>query len=430
MYKINQENSKINQEDFENHLKKLVIFPNRAKLMVAVSGGADSLCLALLLSEFAKKNNYELLATIVDHKLRAESTEEANFVAGLLAKHLINSVILTRSEIPIVTGIQHKARDDRYDLLKTYAYNNDYPYLFIAHHLDDQLETISIRKDRGENIVGDSGMSEKTVSKQVILLRPFLNYTKKNILNSIKEYTKVWVEDPSNQNTKYTRVKHRFKIQSLGKKEKNILIEEYYKNIAKRKKLERFLLDSLSKCIKINEIGLIKINLVLFNKYDENIKILILRKLIKFAEGKVYEVKIQKIRNFLLKLAKNISFKETLGNCLLKIKKDEITIFKNRVTSTQVKINEIWDNRYLFVKNSLVTNNQTITKIDKKTYLENIKNKEFKEYLTSKSIDGDLVWGLPWVIIDNKVENWSYKEYEYFRYKVKNSIFMNLFAEY
>ncbi len=426
MLKINQDFSKINQFDFENSVNKLSIFPDKARIIVAVSGGADSLCLALLLNVFSKKINAELLAVIIDHKLRIESTDEAIFVSKLLNQHGIKSVILNRENIPIYTGIQSKARKDRYDLLKNYARDNKYPYIFVAHHLDDQLETISIRQESGINIIGDSGMSAKIVSKDSIILRPLLNYTKQQILNTMQNVTNVWVEDPSNQNTKYTRVQHRLKIKSLNSNEKKLLIDNYIKNVEKRHNIEKKLLKSFSESILINKLGLIKLNLILFNKYDENIKILLLRKLIKFANAKNYEVKIQQIKNFLSKLKESNSFKNSLGNCLLKVKKNEIIIFKNRISNIESLVNEIWDDRFIYLYKK-AEDGFIIKKIKEEIYLKGMESKEFKEYFSKNYIDGDYIKGLPWIFNNKKQFNWDYKNYKYFKYKSKNSIFMNFF---
>lgn len=424
---INQNSLIITQKDFEENIKRLVIYPKKAKFVVGVSGGSDSLCLAFMLNIFANQVGAELLAVIVDHKLREESTLEANFVADLLKIHNVKSVILNRENIPIITGIQKKARDERYCLLKNYCKNQGYPYLFIAHHLDDQLETISMREESGENILGNSGMSAKIVSSDVIIIRPFLKYTKQQILNTIKYFTNTWVEDPSNKNTKYTRVQHRLQLNSLDNSAKKVLTEDYHKNAQNRIYLETKLLEILSQCVLINSLGLIKLNLILFNRYDQKIKILVIRKLIKFAESKTYEIKIVKIKNFLLLLEKNSSFKFSLGNCLLKVKKGELAIFKNRIIENQSNINEHWNARFLFCKQ----NNMEecfIKNITKYIYFEKIKQKPFKKYLESKSIDGDFVWGLPWIFSKNDLFNWDYKNYEIFKYKSNSSLLMNFFT--
>ena len=425
---VNQDILIINQNDFEENIKRLVIYPKKAKFLVGVSGGADSLCLAFMLSNFANKINAELLAIIVDHKLREESTNEAHFVANLLKSLNIKSVIVNRNDVPIVSGIQSKAREDRYALLKSYAQNHGYPYLFIAHHLDDQIETISMRVESGENIIGSSGMSAKVVSKETIILRPFLNYTKQQIINTLKTFSDTWIEDPSNKNTKYTRVQHRFKLSSLDNASKEVLVNNYHENAKQRINLEQKVLDALSKCILINSLGLININLILFNRYEENVKILVLRKLIKFANSKTFEVKIAKVKNFLKKLELENSFKFSLGNCLLKVKKNEITIFKNRIDNSLSKITDYWDNRFIFC-NPNKYEDVFINKITKEIYFERIKEKPFKEYFVKNGFDGDFIWGLPWFFDKNGTLNWDYRDYNNFKYKSKSPLLMNFFSQ-
>ncbi|MDR0483811.1 MAG: tRNA lysidine(34) synthetase TilS [Alphaproteobacteria bacterium] len=420
----------INQDDFENNIKRLVVLPKSPKFLVATSGGADSLCLSIMLKKFSQKINAEVLSVIVDHKLREESTEEAKFVSNLLTNFGIKSVILTRDNIPLTTGIQSKARFDRYALLKNYAKEQGFPYLFVAHHLDDQLETIMQRKDSGENLVGNSGMSAKVVYPETILLRPFLSYTKKQIINTIKNVTDTWIEDPSNQNEKYTRVKYRKKINFLSSEEKQLLVQEYQKNAENRTDLENEVLEFLSQGILINKFGLIKLNLILLNKYRDNIKVLVLRKLLKFANGKNYEVKIEKVRVFLKQLDLSDSFKFSLGNCLLKVKKNELFIYKNRLVSNKIKANKpvnYWDNRFIFY-NKNQDDKIFIDKISKETYFTKIKDKEFKKYCEKYGLDGDFVWGLPYVFTENGPKQ-DYNDLKHFNYKSSESIFMGFFSK-
>ncbi|MCL2567654.1 MAG: tRNA lysidine(34) synthetase TilS [Alphaproteobacteria bacterium] len=420
----------INQDDFENNIKKLIILPPRPKFLVAVSGGADSFCLSMMLKIFSQKINAELIAAIIDHKLRRESTEEAAFVAKLLAKEGIKSVILTRENIPIVSAVQHKAREDRYSLLKNYAKQYGFPYLFIAHHLDDQLETIMQREESGVNLVGNAGISSKVVSQEAIILRPFLNYSKAQILYTIKKFTDTWIEDPSNQNDKYTRVVNRKKIKAMSAADKQLLIDKYQMNFKNRVELEKKAIEFLVQGILINKFGLLKLNLRLFDKYEDNIKIFILRKLLKFANGKNYEVKIEKVKFFLQKLNSNDSFKYSLGNCLLKVKKETIAIYKNQNISGRIKANSsitFWDNR--FVLSAFWQNKEIfIDKMSKETYFSKIKDKTFKKYFENYGFDGDFIWGLPCLFQKNMPLK-NYAQWQHFNYKSAAAIFMGFFSK-
>ena len=111
------------------------------KLAVAVSGGADSLCLALLTSQIA-----DITALIVDHGLRPESTTEANAVQQQLIQHGIEAEVLTwRAEEKPTSNIQAAAREARYKLMADWCAANDVQHILVAHHQDDQAETFLLR---------------------------------------------------------------------------------------------------------------------------------------------------------------------------------------------------------------------------------------------------------------------------------------------
>jgi tRNA(Ile)-lysidine synthetase-like protein len=154
-------------------------------IAVAVSGGADSTCLAFLLKDFCKGLNINLIALIVDHKLRKESTDEALNVKDNLDRMGIKSVILTREETPLTSKIQEKAREDRYKLLLDYCKNHNISHLLLGHNVGDQIETYLMRLEKNNSIVGNSGMSAKIINKNVIILRPLLNKTKIEIKNTL-----------------------------------------------------------------------------------------------------------------------------------------------------------------------------------------------------------------------------------------------------
>ena len=86
---------KIIQKNFNKYLKKNFLFENNPKIAVAVSGGPDSMALTFLLQNWVKKNNGSLVALIVNHKLRSESSIEADIVKAFLQKKKIQTKILT-----------------------------------------------------------------------------------------------------------------------------------------------------------------------------------------------------------------------------------------------------------------------------------------------------------------------------------------------
>ena len=150
--------------DFFKSLTDVFCIPKGAHIAVGVSGGADSLCLTVLLSEWAKQNDISLTALTVNHRLRAVAEEEAYFVAQILKKREIEHVILT-NETPIPeTGLEVYARQVRYGLIYDYCKQNNITHLFLAHHQLDQAETFLLRFGKKTGLTGLSGMRSESCS--------------------------------------------------------------------------------------------------------------------------------------------------------------------------------------------------------------------------------------------------------------------------
>ncbi len=195
---------------FKQQVDKFKPFEKNPDFAVAVSGGADSTCLALLLSSYAQNNNASMVALIVDHGLREESAEEAQTVFNRLKEFGINAKILKLNLEKKSSSIQQRAREARYDALLSYCRQNNILHLFVGHHLNDQQETIKMRMARGQSLVGLAGMPSLSYKENVRILRPMLNFSKQDIYKTIVErFNAKWVEDPSNNNEKFERVRVR-----------------------------------------------------------------------------------------------------------------------------------------------------------------------------------------------------------------------------
>ena len=176
---------------------------------VAVSGGADSLCLTLLLHQFCQKNKIELFAITVDHNIRSESAQEAETVHNFLKKQNIQHTILKNTTPIGNTCIEEDARNIRYNLLTSFCKENNIPYLFIAHQLEDQIETFLSRLARGSGINGLGAIKKISQRDDIVIIRPFLNTPKNEIKKYLSKNNIEWVEDPMNQDPNYERVKWR-----------------------------------------------------------------------------------------------------------------------------------------------------------------------------------------------------------------------------
>ena len=196
---------KLANKEFIKTVEKKYTFEKKPSVAVAVSGGPDSMSLLFLVNAFIKYKKGNLIALIVDHRIRKNSKEEAKFISTYLNKNNINSQILTANKDKVIKKSMNEARDNRYNLLTDYCIKNNILHLFIAHHKDDNLETFLSRKIAGSDFYGLKSMSEFSLYNKVFIIRPLLNFSKDALLNYNKKNKIEYINDPSNLNLDYTR---------------------------------------------------------------------------------------------------------------------------------------------------------------------------------------------------------------------------------
>jgi len=182
---------------------------------VAVSGGPDSLALTFLAKIYSVKNFLNVKYFIVDHKLRKNSTTEAKNVKKLLKKFSINLNILTWNGTKPKKNIQSIARNKRYKLLVNETKKFKIRNILLGHHLDDLFENFFIRILRGSGLNGLVSLDQKTQNEKVNLIRPLLNFDKKDLIYVSKYIFGSFVEDPSNEDDKFKRIKIRNFLKQL-----------------------------------------------------------------------------------------------------------------------------------------------------------------------------------------------------------------------
>ncbi len=191
----------------------------RFPIAVAVSGGADSMAAVVLFHEYLKAQEVKLplLGLTIDHKLRKESTKEAEQVGEWLDRRGIEHHVIdcdwnqSHGGVPKSSKLQLQARSARYQLLMNACRSYGVEYLVIAHHLGDQLETVLMRLGRAAGINGLAGIesSSTSFSEDTTIIRPFLNYPKQRLMSTCHYYSQEWIEDPSNRDDTYDRVRAR-----------------------------------------------------------------------------------------------------------------------------------------------------------------------------------------------------------------------------
>ena len=176
---------------------------------VAVSGGRDSLALALLTRDWATARGGRIVALIVDHGLRSGSDEEAAGTRALLEGLGIEALILCWSGPKPQSGLQAAARTERYRLLSAECRRRGILHLLLAHHADDQAETVTMRAIRGSGPDGLAGMSALVERADVRLLRPLLGMPRARLTATLLARGVPWIDDPSNADPRFERARLR-----------------------------------------------------------------------------------------------------------------------------------------------------------------------------------------------------------------------------
>ena len=179
-------------------------------VLAAVSGGSDSMALMGLLAQWARAQPHlKLSIATVDHGFRPEARAEAEFVAQTAEALGLSCTILTREGPVPDSGLQEAAREARYDLLYGCARAIDARVLVTAHHADDQAETVLMRLCHASGPSGLAGMRSDMPRGAVTLMRPFLNVPKARLAASLVELGLESLNDPSNADPRFERVRLR-----------------------------------------------------------------------------------------------------------------------------------------------------------------------------------------------------------------------------
>ena len=217
---------KLNDKEFKKILEDKYTFERYPSVAVAVSGGPDSMSLLFLLNKYIKNKNGRLIALIVNHKLRENSTKEAKLISVFLKKNKIKFQILSVNKNYIKKKNMMEARNNRYNLLTNFCKQKNILHLFVAHHKEDNLETFLNRKISGSDFYGLKSMSKFSLYNNVCILRPLLKVSKDMLVDYNKKNKIEYINDPSNINLDYTRPN----IRSFLKKSNQKIIKEINKD--------------------------------------------------------------------------------------------------------------------------------------------------------------------------------------------------------
>jgi len=270
-------------QKFSNHINTNFSFLKDKKLLIAISGGVDSVVLTHLLSAL----NFDISLAHCNFNLRGkESDLDETFV-----KELGNNLNLQTFTTHFKTkefakknkqSTQIAARNLRYNWFEELSKKHQFNYLLTAHHANDNLETFLINLTRGTGLEGLTGIPEINGN----IVRPLLKFSREEVIAYANENAISWREDKSNASTKYTRNKIRHQVVPILKEINPSLLETFANTTNHLQESQQIIED------KVQEVSTEII------KSEQNFKKISVQKLEKLSNPKAYLYQLLKAYNF------------------------------------------------------------------------------------------------------------------------------------
>lgn len=205
---------------FSDEFRNLYEYRQQEKIVLAVSGGVDSIVLFHLMQRFSKEHNLDVTVAHVNHHLREEAHDEEAFVKELAATYQIPCYVhhWPKKDHP-PAGTEEAARKMRYQFFKEVMELTDASLLLTAHHQDDQVETILMKLTRGSTLEQITGIEKIQPFHNGFLVRPLLSFPKESLYEYAHTHNIRYMEDLTNQELLYARNRFRNQIIPLLKDE-------------------------------------------------------------------------------------------------------------------------------------------------------------------------------------------------------------------
>ncbi len=317
---------------------------------VAVSGGGDSMALALLLDRWARARGGRLIALTVDHQLRTDSAVEARQVGDWLSVQGICHHILKWHDPRATSALQENARAARYALMENWCRDNGILHLFLAHNAEDQAETFLMRLDKGSGPDGLSAMSAVTERRHCRLVRPLLSVSGRELRAFLGDQGQDWVEDPSNQNDRFERIRWRRMMTEQGLSSDGICrAAERYGQA--RGVLENQAAHLSARTVAVHPAGFIRIDCQGFLSAPGELGGRVLARALMAVGGAVYPPRRHKLERLMAVISGRENQIRTLGGCQIECRDDKILIARElralpRPLPVRPGTSLTWDRRF------------------------------------------------------------------------------------
>lgn len=211
---------------FRQNGEKKQFWERDSRILLAISGGVDSMVLLDLMGKLQHEVGFYLGVAHIDHQLREASKEEARYIETYCRQRQL-PYFSTRWESIPVSGMEEAARNFRYGFFQQVMQENYFDTLMTAHHSDDQLETMLMKMIRDGRLESGAGMRERRAFAGGKLVRPLLAFNKEALYTYADEQELTYFEDESNQVLDVQRNRIRHEVVPLLKRENPQILEHF-----------------------------------------------------------------------------------------------------------------------------------------------------------------------------------------------------------
>ena len=364
---------------------------NGSTVIVACSGGPDSMCLIDLVAQIKEEKNIKIICAHVNHKVRLESDNEALMVERYCKKNKIIFELLEINEYKVKKFNEEDARRRRYKYFEMLIKKYNAKYLLTAHHGDDLIETILMRIVRGSNLSGYIGIKKINENKEYTILRPFLTTTKENIISYNKNTKIEYAIDKSNESLKHTRNRFRKRMLTFLKEENKDVHLKFLKFSEELNSYQQFVEEYIKEKKIIDDDQIVINNILNESDFIKRKSIeLIIKEIQKKEFFEISDNQVKEILKIINKSNKSIDLKNGF-KCineygLIKILKEESKVIDTQILNKDLSVDNF---NFYFLNESSSNDNWTIRLSTKEIKFPlYIRRRENNDKLIVKNLNG------------------------------------------
>lgn len=326
----------LDDDTFASLIAPLGPFEPAPEIAVAVSGGADSLCLMFLVQRWAERRGGRAIGLTVDHGLRPESAKEAAKVGAWLGARGIFHHVLAWPGAP-GGNLQARARAARYRLLGEWCRDAAIPHLATAHHREDQGETLLLRLARGSGLDGLAGMAAISERDGLRVLRPLLSVPRARLRATLREEGQPWIEDPSNDDPAFARARIRATLARVPGLSAARLADTAASLAGARAANEHAVAELLARAVAIHPAGFAWIDAALLCRAPEDLGLRALSRVVTCVGGGAYPPRFVRLRRLYRAFTEDgLQNGRTLAGCRLVTRRGRILVCREAAAADHV----------------------------------------------------------------------------------------------